>query len=343
MPKSDRPWEGGYIRLDARGRDVYVIRRAVAGKRYEISTRCHAPKQAYEQLRRFEADPESYSPNGARKKAPLYLDTALAAEFLEWNRDIKKNSMQWLTTQRWCLAWWADKLKGQDIRAPELVHKIQALLAKGRNRHHRIAVLKAFYGWLRKEKHTITAAEDPTFQTVSVPQAKPEQWVRMKAIPKAHYLKVRKHLAEHWRDAMDVQAGTGWHVTETIRFSQGGAIEKYPGNDKKVAGVLVCPTTKAGEPLKTAVSAEVLAAARRLRARETMTYKYYWAGIQAACRKAKVEAFTPGRFRHSVATWAVNQGADPASVAAFLNHRDSRTTRRFYATHAVPAKVPTLR
>jgi hypothetical protein len=29
-------------------------------------------------------------------------------------------------------------------------------------------------------------------------------------------------------------------------------------------------------------------------------------------------------------------------VSSFLNHKSPRTTRKFYATHAVPAKVPTL-
>ncbi|WNG41678.1 site-specific integrase [Archangium violaceum] len=51
----------------------------------------------------------------------------------------------------------------------------------------------------------------------------------------------------------------------------------------------------------------------------------------------------PGRFRHSVATWAIEKGATPASVAAFLNHKSLAITRRFYATHAVPTKVPALR
>jgi integrase len=47
-------------------------------------------------------------------------------------------------------------------------------------------------------------------------------------------------------------------------------------------------------------------------------------------------------LRHSVATLAVNSGASPAAVAAFLNHRSPRTTLRFYATLATPVKVPAL-
>jgi integrase len=43
-----------------------------------------------------------------------------------------------------------------------------------------------------------------------------------------------------------------------------------------------------------------------------------------------------------VASWAIEAGADPALVAAFLGHRSPRTTRKFYATNVSPAKVPTL-
>ena len=63
---------------------------------------------------------------------------------------------------------------------------------------------------------------------------------------------------------------------------------------------------------------------------------------KAACRAAKIAIFTPGRLRHSIATHAINQGADMAAVASFLNHKSPRTTKRFYATLAGVAKVPTL-
>src|SRR6218665_331293 len=63
----------------------------------------------------------------------------------------------------------------------------------------------------RKVKH-VPVAEDPTFGRLRVPQARPEQWKRDKVILREHYLLAREHLAPHWRDGMDVQAGTGWHA-----------------------------------------------------------------------------------------------------------------------------------
>ena len=119
-------------------------------------------------------------------------------------------------------------------------------------------------------------------------------------------------------------------------------MEPYRGEAEGIAGVLVCPQIKSGEPLRTAVSAEVLEAGKRLLERGSFSFEKYTLAIKAAGTAAGISPFTPGWFRHSVATWAIERGADPASVAAFLNHKSPSTTRRFYATHAVPAKLPTL-
>jgi integrase len=336
-------WESGFVRTDAKGRKVYVIRRMINGRSYKVSTPARSLRAAMEQLKRFEADPKGYNPAGAPHEAPIYLDAPLAEEFLVWNRDLRKNSREWLEKQQRYLAWWANHLKGLDLRKIRLVDHIKPALKGAGNGPHRIAVLKSVYSWLRKEKHLLTMNEDPTFQTLVMPQARPEQWKRVKVIPREHYLLAREHLAPHWRDGMDVQAGTGWHATELIRFAKEGSVEPYRGDAEGVSGVLVCPQTKSGEPLRTAVSAEVLEAGKRLLEQGTFGREKYGMAVISACKAAGIAPFTPGRFRHSVATWAIAKGADPASVAAFLNHKSPSTTRRFYATHAVPAKILTLR
>ncbi|QDE68580.1 hypothetical protein BHS09_17190 [Myxococcus xanthus] len=48
-----------------------------------------------------------------------------------------------------------------------------------------------------------------------------------------------------------------------------------------------------------------------------------------------VPAFTFGVMRHSVTTWSVEQGAAPPLVPEFLNHKDKRTTQRFYTDVSV--------
>lgn len=341
--RAKRNWEGGYVIADARGRDTYYIRKQLNGRRYDLSTGCQTRRAAIKQLERFEANPNGYRRQGEAPAKALPLDEELAAEFLTWCRDVKVNSQPWLRKQRAYVSWWAGQLRGCDLRRVTLVDHIKPALNKASATGHRIATLKAIYSWLRKEKHAITVAEDPTFQTLPVPQVKPAQWKKQKAIPRNHYLLAREHLALNWRDPMDIQAGTGWHVTEVQRFAQDGSAEPVPrGTRAGIAGILVCPQTKGGEMLRTAVSGEVFAAAKRLLDRGSLSIEKYGLAVKSACKAARIPAFTPGQFRHSVATWAINKGADPASVAAFLNHKSPRTTMRFYATHATPKKVPTL-
>jgi integrase len=342
VPKIDETWEGGYVRVDAKGRGIYIIRRSIGGKRYEVSTRCTTRYGARRQLERFEADPESYQalPESALRQK-LTLTIELIAEFMAWSAD-KGNGKEWRYQQTAHLHFWMNALNGVDLRKADLDQDILPALKGASSRAHRIAVLKTFYGWLVHDKRVLDVDEDPTYAALSVPQSIPEQLSIDKVISKEHIQKIRDVLEPHWRDVVDIQSGTGWHVSEVIRFAKYGRINPYPGTDPTAAGVLVCPTTKSGEPLNTAVSQAVLEAGKRLLARGTMTYKNYAAAIKVACSRVGLADITPGCFRHSVATWAINQGEDPAKVAAFLNHKDQRTTRRFYATFATPAKVKTI-
>lgn len=108
--------------------------------------------------------------------------------------------------------------------------------------------------------------------------------------------------------------------------------------------MLVCPKAKSGAPLRTAVGKRAIAPARLLLERGNFSVRRYDDAVRAACWAAGLRGdrrFTAGRFRHTVGTAAVNEGADPAAVAAFLGQSDPRTLRKFYATRAVVAKVPT--
>jgi integrase len=343
----DGRWEGGRIWRDDRGRPIYVIRKQVNGKRYEVSTRSHTERGALEQLKRFEADPESYDPRGAVRKDPVYLTEKLVRRFLTWSLHEKKNSKRWVGQQKLYLAWWADRLKGVDLRGASLTDKILPQIRhKTPARPQRIAVLKVFYSWLRKEEHLISTAEDPTLFTLSVPQSKAEQLTRVKAISRDHFLLAQEHLAsDRWRDLLLVLGGTGMHVSELERFATDGTTEPLPQGARQAHGAIgqvVIPLTKGGETLRVAVSADVLAAARRVLAAGSFDRAHFQKAVKSACLAAGIPAFGPGQLRHSIATWAINAGADPASVAAFLGHRSVRTTRKFYATHATPAKIPTL-
>lgn len=351
MPKINGTWLGGYIRNDKKGRKTFIIRKSVNGKRYEASTYANTQRAALKQLERFEMDPENYRPQGEERRDPLYLTEKLAQEFLDWSRDQKENSTQWRGSQRRFLVWWGTKLHQLDLRGEVTLadHVTPALDAEPTSRKQRIAVIKRFYSWLRKIRHDLRVEpqHDPTLGKLSVPQSDPKQWTVPKVIPRRDYLRVLAALdpkkEQHWRDAITVQLGTGWHVSEAIRFAQSGSIERHPKIRKSAAlsGVLVCPKSKRGHQIRVAVSGKVLKAAKGLLAYGSFTYKGYTEGITRAAERAGVERFQPGRFRHTVLTDAVNSGEEPERVSAFVNHGDKRTSMRFYATYATPAKVKT--
>ncbi len=354
MPKVDGHWDGGYFRIDESKRKTFYIRRMVSGVAYDVSTRCHTTTGANAELKRFEENPSGYVPGGVPTKEAIYLDERTSFDFLTYCRDVKKNGEGWLIKQRSYVAWWVEKLEGLDLRSSAdssvpgkvqlAAHIIPALDSVKGARAHRIATVKAIYSWLRKVRHELSAAEDPTFGTLAVPQNSPAQWKKDKVIPFAHFKKVVKCISPPWRDAMIIQAGTGWHNTEVLRFAVGGSIERLPKKVKPMngaTGVLLCPRSKSGEVLRTAVSAEVVEAARRLRKHGNFSIQKYREEIKSECRHAKIPEFTPGRFRHTVATFAINAGTPEEQVSSSYKHKSNRTTMRFYATHSVVPKIKT--
>ncbi len=338
----ERTWDGGFIRKNSEGRDVYFIRRSINGKRYSFSTRCHSSASAHEHLKRFEADPGAYDPRGTGGDE-LLIDLELVVEFLTWSRDVQENTPKWISYQKNYMAWWSKGLGGKDLKKLSLGVDILPYLEGAKSRAHRIAVLKVFYTWLRTVKHLVKAHEDPMLDTLKVPQSAPGEGKRSFTLE--DYMKVRKHLKDHWRDGADVLAGTGWHATELVRFVATGVAKE---STKTRGCILECPQHKGGGIHRTEVSQAVFEAAKRLLRKGTFDYWKFGKNLRKANKKAfgrkkkNVPKITPGTFRHSVGDMAVDGGASLAAVSTFLGHKDSRTTRRFYAKHSTPAKVPTL-
>jgi integrase len=378
-------WDGGYIRKDARGRRVYIICKRVDGRLYEVSTRCTSSAAAEEQWRRFQANPAAYEPGGTARADALELDEKLITLFLAWSRDEQRNSRTWVGSQRRMLVkFWLPALAGKDLRRLTLEGDVLPALDGAKARAHKIAVLKVLFTWLTTVRRLLKPSEDPTFRALKVPQARPEQWKRVKSFSQAEYLKIRERLVvaaparsgrpcsfigctrprfakelcaghyqqrrkgwhleplhnpgEAWPDLLDCLAATGWHVNELVRFARAGEIIRIEGRGP----VLESPSSKSGEPLRTEVSEDVATIAERVLRRGAFSRSRFDAAVREAARAAGVRVRT-GTFRHAVATWAINKGTSAAAVSAFLVHKSERTTRRFYATHGVPAKVPTLK
>ncbi|HEY0840459.1 MAG TPA: hypothetical protein VGD74_09765 [Vulgatibacter sp.] len=331
MARRDGTWAGGYIRRDAQGRKLHVIRRSIGGQRYEISTGCTTERAAMRELEKFESDPPGYRPGGDPGGA-IHLDGKLVAEFLE---DHAANSERWQAQQRLLLAWWGEKLRGVDLRRATLAGHILPALRGQKWVPKKQVMIKRLFAWLR-ESDQITAAEDPTLKKLKVAQSKPAQLASSKVIPAVHYEKARLHLVGHYRDAIDLLAGTGWHVSEAQRFASEGVIDERDGE------TVLMVRHKSGAPHRTLVSEEVAEAAKRLRARGTLSDSQLHKALAAACKAAGVPPFKAGWFRHTIATIATEAGQE-ALVPGFLGHRSASTTRRFYAVRVTPPKVPTLR
>lgn len=326
-----RTWDGGYQR-----EGVYYIRRQVAGRRYELSTGCTQPRAALAHLTEFEVNPGAYAAAVVSKPA-VPLSDALIERFLTWSRVEKHNSERWVYNQHRSLIRWQKALSGKDLRACPLPSLLTALDGMA-GRAQMIRVLKTLYSWLCLVTHQLSAAEDPTYHQLTAPQNHPAQNRRSKAINDEQLKAILGHTRGVYRAALTILGASGWHFSELLRFAKGGSVLQTPQG----AYVLAVPCLKSGAPGHTEVPAEVVPYAHELLAHGTLNYNRFREHLKQASQAAGVSpVLRPGYLRHTVATHAVNHGASVAAVSSFLNHRSERTTKLFYATHAVPARVPT--
>ena len=358
-----RPWEGGYVYVDGRGRDVFVIRRSVAGTRYEVSTRAHSARAALEHLARFEADPTAYDPRGTPSVDPIILDLKLAEAFLGWSRDVRHNTKKWVGEQRSALAWWAEHIGGRDLRGLSLPNVVIPALdgtieqpKKTKGRAHKIASLKALYSWLRRERHVLSSAEDPTID-LAVPQSQPAQRRQVKERTPEEVQRViaelepgrrRARLAAEreididqirhmtdYRDHLQLAAATAWHVTELARFASAGRILVPTKHQVADGSEAILETLhKNGEVFRTRVGPVGAAAARALREAGGFSVERYAEAVKEAAEAAKVKGFR-GALRHSALTWVSEADGDEAAQK-LARHKSPRTTKKNYAERAAP-------
>lgn len=341
-------WDGGYISIGGSGRRTYIIEREVRGRRFHVSTRAHTTEGAMAQLKRFEGDPLNFRPEGERAPDGLYLTIELAAEYRKWLLEERLTTKQYADEMTRHLADWSEALLGVDMRRLSLRDHLKAPLARWRSRQHRIIAIKGFCGWLRKERGLLTSATDATID-LSVPQGTPEKTRRKKGTTQQAIHAALAALEQPHRDILLVLAATGMHYTELRRFVLDAGSELVRPKDAHAFIVVRHKSTyKTGAmariPLATKAHAD---AAERLRKEGWLPLsRTFNKHLKAACLKAQVPVFKAGVLRHTVGTFAVEQGATKAQVAEFLHHRDPRTTERFYLEIDKPAEqvpVPALR
>lgn len=357
-------WTGGHIRLAGKGRaarKIFIIRRMIDGRRFEVSTKRSTETAALIELERFEKNPAGYEPLPDvdllpdEGPPPLRLDAALSKRYLK-SCETRDSVKYWRGKKR-VIAWWLKKLDGKDLRHLDLAADIVAHVPEGTpGRQPKIAVLKHFFSWMRDVQgaNLLTAGEDPTLDRLRVPQSQPAQSRRAKTFTAKNLKRAIAELEKmgkgHHADALRVLGATGWHVTELDRLARGvagtGVEELPPGRNATKGSVALLTVHKVGAaPHRTEVRAEAAAAARRLIERGGVPANLTGVlrdEVNPALGLGRDDRVMPGCARHSVATAAVNAGESIQDVANFLGHKSPATTRRFYAASAVAKKVRTL-
>lgn len=142
--------------------------------------------------------------------------------------------------------------------------------------------------------------------------------------------------------ALRVLGGTGWHVTEVVRFSRHGVIEGLPADHVRQHGaakVLVC-WHKSGFNHPSPVSAKVAGAAAELVRLGGISRDPIFKWVRKAVEATGAAPFAPGRYRHRTATFQINQGASKRAVSKGLGHGSEATTS-IYTLRSVEPKLPT--
>lgn len=388
-------WEGGIVRYDRRGNPVYVIRRMVNGRRWKKTLDVNSEREARLELLRFDADPEGYCLEVVEDE-PIYLDDALVERFLAWSGapradNGKANSRKWLRWQKKCLQWWAERLVDGQGRLLDLrrVNRAKHVLPHldgvpgpkpgtwsiepTKSKRHKREVIKAIYAWLRKHEGRITAAQDPVMDMpVGKGRVAQTEGGKNKVVPRENVEKVINYLlskGSRFGHVLAVQAGTGWHTTELVRFiARGELVQPVPKllQEPGVTAILVGPQHKNGKRHFAKVGDGVALSARILLERDgeeaaeadldgrggyhrgtgevvgSISERHYYEAVKNACTDLGIPKFSPAWMRHTNATHALQQKFGHEEVGKFLGHSDGTMAKEVYGPNAVPPKVPTI-
>lgn len=348
-------WTGGRIWTAKDGKKTYYIWKMVDGRRYNVSTKTNSERDAYRHLDIFDRDPKAYMEG--KDTVPLTQD--LLDEYVK-HLEEKERSKGHVRRAKYFIGDLKDDLNGGDLKKVTRSDLLKALEGKS-SRDMRIALFKSFWTWLEDER----GFESNPTRKMKVKPSKPAQWTKSKVISDADHEKVVEALrlldktatggrpstnGNLYADILIVLAGTGWHVSEVMKLHEikmlrdtGAHREKWV---EKNPFVLVTKH-KSGDIHQTLVGRNVMEAALRILALKQDGQMFnnvaaFYRALQKACKDVGIKPFTPGRYRHTIASRAIEAGVPVEKVSAFLGHKSATTTKRFYATHAIRPKIPTL-
>ncbi len=256
-----------------------------------------------------------------------FLRGGLQDDYLRYSANHCENSEGWYNKKRYYLSWWADVLRGVNLRDLDTEQHVFPALKHWSGRAHAIAVLKHLISWMRDPEH----GPAPELRLVGeegrcVIDYQPKSRIKARQITKArwfpyeNWLTVRPHLSAWQQEAGDVLAATGWHSTELLAFvcneGEAGRIEEPPGGamllgtafamsngERKVevtfpsrAKVLVT-RHKGGHIHKTLASLEVAKIAERLQQRGILDLNRLTNKLAWLCGKKDCDVATTDRTR----------------------------------------------
>jgi integrase len=338
--KAYRPWKHAGTTLGHIRGDTYWIDRTIGGVRYRITTHCRTADAAFEEYKRFEADPVHYAPRGTVREGAAWAEAVLA--FAAFKRDVEGRSEKYVDelvaqlerfgryrgfaslesfAQRDVEAFLADLVQGKlDGQRAGLKRPREAT----RNRH--LAALKSLMSWARSRTPALTRNVADT--TVSLGQE--DRGVRPpEPIETVRWQEVAKHLDPRWLAAQEALLGSG------LRY---GELAKLAADDLKARGILV-RKAKRRKGRTVPVSERTVAAARTLLAlggvpddnASQMDHR-----LEAACRAADVKRYTAHHLRHTFATACLRNGVDVRTLQGWLGHASLATTMKYL--HALQAE-----
>jgi integrase len=348
-----RDWPGGRVRL-ARGREVWVIERSFAGRRYAISLDVHAEADALVELALFERDPAGYRTKRqvavADGAAPVRLDEAAVTVFLEYLAQ-RGRTRKYRMDCRYSLAEWAGALAGRDLRSVS-GRELRGMLSDLGSRKNRIAHLKSFCAWLRDrdEGPVLTMQNDPSL-ALKVPVSRPEKARREKgySIPLIEAL-YRVLWRQDVRDVLRLRACTGMHHTEIERLAAGAGALRRVDDPSGIAGTIRF-VHKSGNEHILSLDPEAFAAAERLATGKVPRDHTVARTLDRAARRINPEnppTLNASELRHSFATWAEEvgqviypkgRGAPGELISAVMGHTAATTRALFYRGVRVPPMI----
>jgi hypothetical protein len=213
-------WEGGRIRVDGKGRRVWVIEKHIAGRTYVISLDVATERESVAALVAFEKNPAAF--RAARQRAApapnaLLLDDALLSKFLAYARreELSEKYIHFILEKY--LTEWGAALKGEDLRALTLTRLRQALESWPTARKHRIIAIKALTAWLRTEAALLTTQQDATLDLATMRPPKNRLSRKSDAIGDVEQAyEAMQH--QKIRDVILLGAKHGMHQTEIARI-----------------------------------------------------------------------------------------------------------------------------